>query len=69
MKPATPITNPAFRYTNAASTDIRATWARFGWKQKPRFENVSCSQCGAEFGPGDNGFSHCANHAHLKGKK
>ena len=34
MKPATPITNPAFRYTNAASTDIRATWARFGWKPK-----------------------------------
>lgn len=28
----------------------------------PRFANVSCSQCGQEFGPGDHGFSHCANH-------
>lgn len=28
----------------------------------PKFENVSCSQCGQEFGPGDHGFSHCQNH-------
>lgn len=28
----------------------------------PRFANVSCSQCGKEFGPGDSGFSHCENH-------
>lgn len=27
-----------------------------------RFENVSCSQCGREFGPGDHGFSHCQDH-------
>lgn len=30
-----------------------------------KFEQVSCSQCGGEFGPGDNGFSHCENHKHL----
>lgn len=29
----------------------------------PRFENVSCSQCGQEFGPGNAGFSHCEDHA------
>ena len=28
----------------------------------PKFENVSCSQCGASFGPGDSGFSHCDQH-------
>lgn len=27
-----------------------------------RFENVSCSNCGASFGPGDHGFSHCDQH-------
>ena len=30
-----------------------------------RFNNVTCSQCGGEFGPADNGFSHCENHKHL----
>ena len=30
-----------------------------------KFENVSCSQCGKEFGPGDSGYSHCSDH---KGK-
>jgi hypothetical protein len=28
----------------------------------PKFENVSCSQCGRDFGPGDHGFSHCRDH-------
>src|SRR3990167_3849308 len=28
----------------------------------PRFSNVSCSQCGNDFGPGDSGVSHCENH-------
>jgi hypothetical protein len=28
MKPAKPITDPTFRYTNAASTDLRKTFAR-----------------------------------------
>lgn len=28
----------------------------------PRFPITYCSQCGAEFGPGDAGFSHCKDH-------
>ncbi len=35
----------------------------------PRFENVSCSQCGEAFGPGDNGFSHCEDHLLLSFRK
>lgn len=27
-----------------------------------KFNNVYCSQCGGEFGPGDHGFSHCKDH-------
>lgn len=27
-----------------------------------RFQNVFCSQCGQDFGPGEHGFSHCENH-------
>ena len=27
-----------------------------------RFPEVSCSQCGQSFGPGDSGFSHCQDH-------
>ena len=26
-------------------------------------ENVSCSQCGRDFGPGEHGYSHCADHS------
>lgn len=29
---------------------------------KPRFDKVSCSQCGGEFGPGEHGYSHCSDH-------
>ena len=29
---------------------------------EPRFANVSCSQCGQDFGPGNEGFSHCDQH-------
>ncbi|MCU4119356.1 hypothetical protein [Variovorax sp. N23] len=32
----------------------------------PRFPNVSCSQCGQDFGPGNEGFSHCSDHAKAK---
>lgn len=32
----------------------------------PRFAQVFCSSCGQGFGPGDEGFSHCADHAHLQ---
>ncbi|MCA8018103.1 hypothetical protein [Burkholderia metallica] len=28
----------------------------------PRFANVSCSHCGQTFGPGNEGFSSCADH-------
>ena len=27
-----------------------------------RFPVVSCSECGQDFGPGDHGYSHCADH-------
>ena len=46
----------------------RESLARQECNAKPpeyRFNNVTCSQCGGEFGPGDNGFSHCENHKHL----
>ncbi|WP_261524054.1 hypothetical protein [Burkholderia multivorans] len=29
----------------------------------PRFANVYCSKCGQKFGPGNGGFSSCADHA------
>ena len=28
----------------------------------PRFQKTYCSQCGGEFGPGNEGFSHCIDH-------
>ena len=28
----------------------------------PRFSYTYCSQCGASFGPGDHGISHCWDH-------
>lgn len=34
-----------------------------GTGKAPRFQNVSCSSCGQSFGPGNEGFSHCDNHA------
>lgn len=27
-----------------------------------KFDNVFCSQCGMDFGPGNHGFSHCEDH-------
>lgn len=27
-----------------------------------KYADVSCSQCGRSFGPGDHGFSHCEDH-------
>jgi hypothetical protein len=32
-----------------------------------RFANVFCSQCGREFGPGDQGFSSCRDHGAIDG--
>jgi hypothetical protein len=34
----------------------------------PRFANVACSQCGQTFGPGNEGFSHCHQHAGKAGR-
>ena len=31
-----------------------------------KYKNIYCSQCGEAFGPGDNGFSSCESHDHLK---
>jgi hypothetical protein len=36
-------------------------------RERPRFDNVSCSSCGQSFGPGNEGFSECADHSHLAG--
>jgi hypothetical protein len=33
----------------------------------PRFPKTYCSQCGGEFGPGDQGFSHCDDHGEQHG--
>ena len=30
--------------------------------RRPKFAVTSCSQCGRDFGPDNNGFSHCRNH-------
>jgi hypothetical protein len=29
----------------------------------PKFSQTFCSSCGRSFGPGDHGFSHCADHS------
>lgn len=44
---------PHAAITSESATQVKAA----------RFENVSCSQCGRDFGPGEHGFSHCRNHA------
>lgn len=33
---------------------------------QPRFEQVFCSRCGGSFGPGDEGFSSCADHKQVR---
>ena len=43
----------------AAIADLHRALANRG----PRFPVVACSQCGAAFGPGDSGYSHCYDHA------
>jgi hypothetical protein len=34
-------------------------------KVAAKFKNVSCSQCGQDFGPGPHGFSYCDRHSGL----
>lgn len=38
-------------------------WSAISADTMPRFKNVYCSQCGNEFGPGNEGFSDCRQHA------
>jgi len=35
---------------------------RSGIKESVKFENISCSQCGQEFGPGNYGYSQCKDY-------
>ncbi len=35
-------------------------------RDKQKFTNVWCSNCGKDFGPGDHGFSHCDSHNGLR---
>jgi hypothetical protein len=44
------------------------SWEMEVWmsKRSPRFSQTSCSHCGAVFGPGDHGFSHCKDHRGLR---
>jgi hypothetical protein len=37
------ILDPAFKYTPSAGTDVRVTWARFGWTPIVRNKNESSS--------------------------
>jgi hypothetical protein len=53
---------------NAVYSALRAFSATVTALNMHRFRNVSCSQCGRDFGPGDSGFSHCENHQHLVAK-
>ena len=43
--------------------------ARKNYTPKPKFDNVSCSQCQRSFGPGEHGFSHCENHKGMAGTR
>lgn len=51
---------PEFGSMSERIADLELSLSRF-----PRFPSVYCSQCGCNFGPGDHGFSHCEDHAHL----
>lgn len=39
--PAIPIHDPRFKYTPSDATDVRKTWARFGWKPRASSAPVS----------------------------
>src|SRR6185503_8939538 len=42
---------------------LRQGEGQAGETRTPKFAQTSCSQCGRDFGPGDHGYSHCADHA------
>ena len=44
---------------------IKATATGKSSSPAHRFPNVYCSSCGGKLGPGDEGFGHCSDHAHL----
>lgn len=50
-----------------AHRELRAAISKAIGTPRPRFENTYCSQCGGEFGPGNHGFSHCADHRKATG--
>lgn len=43
-----------------------AAFAAVRAAQAARFPSTSCSQCGTDTGPGNSGFSRCADHAVLR---
>jgi hypothetical protein len=58
-------------YPNDHARAFATAWSMYNKKhgkkegveeESPKFQNVSCSQCGQSFGPGNSGFSHCADH-------
>lgn len=64
------------RYTDPQCDEYvhyNTQWAWEAWQARaalgvaacvaPRFDKTYCSQCGGEFGPGDQGYSHCKDHA------
>jgi|688.fasta_scaffold00370_84 hypothetical protein len=53
--------------TGRAIIAARAAVSKAEGFAKPRFENVFCSQCGGEFGPGNSGYSHCEDHRKATG--
>ncbi|HEJ2443634.1 TPA: hypothetical protein SLZ45_005199 [Burkholderia multivorans] len=48
---------------HAMSEDAELEAERSLDSDRPSFANVYCSGCGQKFGPGNSGFSHCADHA------
>ena len=72
-------TNHAGRVTRVLVSHGNHNWGWFNYCEiargedkrrglKVEFENVSCSQCGNDFGLGEHGYSHCSDHAQ-KSKK
>lgn len=59
--------NENLRLCDLAQEQALAAVAKATAVHKHRFENTYCSQCGGEFGPGDSGYSHCADHRKATG--
>ena len=56
--------NESKRHAMAEAQQLRAEIERLRAQlAEPRVTEVSCSQCGGSFGPGNSGFSHCSEHA------